>query len=76
MNFTNELKGKLENAGSEEKVKEILNETKKSAKNVGIILSDEDLDMASGGVNLSKNYNAQKDEFQKGFNADTRTWPK
>ena len=49
MELTNELKGKLENAKTEEETKKIIDETKKDVENAGIILNDEDLDKVAGG---------------------------
>ena len=60
MEFTNEMKGKLENAQSEEEVMDILDETKKGAEDAGVILSDDDLDQAAGGTLASLNGNASR----------------
>lgn len=49
MKITKELNDRLEGAGSEQKVKEILGETKKSVEEAGIILEDAELDMVAGG---------------------------
>ena len=49
MKLTNELKGKLENAKTEEEAKKIIDETKKDVEDAGIILDDEDLDKVAGG---------------------------
>ncbi|MCR5098978.1 MAG: hypothetical protein K6B14_08520 [Lachnospiraceae bacterium] len=50
MKLTDELKGKLENAASEEEAKKILGEAKKSVEDAGVILDDDELDKAAGGV--------------------------
>ena len=49
MKFTDKLKGKLENAKTEEEAKKIIDETKKDVEEAGIILNDEDLDKVAGG---------------------------
>ena len=49
MELTNKLKGKINEAGSEEEVKEILAKTKQNVEDAGIILDDEELDKAAGG---------------------------
>ena len=50
MQFTNDLKGKLEEAKNEEEVKSIIENTKKNVEVAGVILDDADLDEAVGGV--------------------------
>ncbi len=65
MNFTNELKEKLANAGSEQKVSEILEETKRGVEAAGVILDDEDIENVSGGVRVPSDYNPQRDEFDR-----------
>ncbi len=49
MEFTSDLKKKLENAQNKEEAQAIIDETKKGAEEAGIILSDDDLDQAAGG---------------------------
>ena len=49
MELTNKLKGKINEAGSEEEVKEILAKTKQNVEDAGIILDDAELDKAAGG---------------------------
>ena len=49
MKLTDELKGKLESAASEEEAKKILGEAKKSMEAAGVILDDAELDQAAGG---------------------------
>ena len=49
MQFTNDLKGKLEDAKNEEEVKSIIENTKKNVEAAGVILDDADLDKAAGG---------------------------
>ena len=55
MEFTKKVKNQLENANSREEVQGILDETRKNAEDAGVLLSDEDLDAASGGSLVSKN---------------------
>ena len=50
MQFTNDLKGKLEDAKNEEEVKSIIENTKKNVEEAGVILDDADLDKAAGGL--------------------------
>ncbi len=50
MEFTNDLKRKLEGAQNQEEAQAIIDETKKGVEAAGIILDDEDLDKAAGGV--------------------------
>ena len=50
MEFTNDLKKKLENAQDKEEAQAIIDKTKKGAEEAGIILSDDDLDKAAGGI--------------------------
>ncbi len=50
MEFTNDLKKKLEGAQNKEEVQAIIDETKKGVEAAGVILDDEDLDKAAGGV--------------------------
>jgi hypothetical protein len=54
MEFTNDLKKKLENAQDKEEAQAIIDETKKGAEAAGIILSDADLDQAAGGIIYDK----------------------
>ena len=54
MEFTNDLKKKLENAQDKEEAQAIIDETKKGAEEAGIILSDDDLDQAAGGMIYDK----------------------
>ena len=49
MEFTEELKGKLEEAKTEEEAKKIIGETKKNVEEAGVILDDAELDQAAGG---------------------------
>ena len=49
MKITDELKGKLENAGSAEEAKKILGRTKEAVEDAGVILDDAELDQAAGG---------------------------
>jgi len=53
MKLTEELKEKLKNASSKEEVKKILEETRKSAEEAGVILDDEDLDNVAGGIPIN-----------------------
>ncbi len=50
MEFTNDLKKKLEGAQNKDEAQAIIDETKKGAEEAGIILDDEDLDKAAGGI--------------------------
>jgi hypothetical protein len=50
MEFTNDLKKKLGNAQNKEEAQAIIDETKKGAEQAGILLDDEDLDKAAGGL--------------------------
>jgi hypothetical protein len=54
MEFTNDLKKKLEGAQNKEEAQAIIDETKKGAEEAGIILSDDDLDQAAGGASFDK----------------------
>ena len=49
MKLTEELKGKLENAGSAEEARKILGKTREAVEEAGIILDDAELDQAAGG---------------------------
>ena len=49
MEFTNDLKKKLEGAQNQEEAQAIIDETKKGVEAAGVILDDEDLDKAAGG---------------------------
>ena len=49
MEFTNDLKKKLESAKTADEKKQILDTAKADVENAGVILSDEDLDNAAGG---------------------------
>ena len=50
MEFTNDLKKKLEGAQNKEEVQAIIDDTKKGVEAAGVILDDEDLDKAAGGT--------------------------
>ena len=50
MKFTDELKEKIDNAGSEEEVKAILEDVKNGAEEAGVILNDAELDLVAGGL--------------------------
>ena len=50
MKLTDKIKEKIDNAKSEEEVKTILESVKGGAEDAGVILDDEDLDKASGGI--------------------------
>ena len=52
MELTNKLKGKINEAGSEEEVKDILAKTKQNVEDAGIILDDSELDKAAGGLHM------------------------
>ena len=52
MKVTEKLKGRLNSAKSAEEVETILEEVKKGTEEAGVILSDEDLDQASGGASF------------------------
>ena len=52
MKITDELKGKLENAGSAEEAKKILDRTKEAVEEAGVVLDDEELDKAAGGYSF------------------------
>ena len=49
MEFTNDLKKKLESAKTEDEKRQILDTAKADVENAGVILSDEELDNAAGG---------------------------
>ena len=49
MEFTDELKVKLEGAKNKEEAKKIIEETKKGAEEAGVVLDDAELDKAAGG---------------------------
>ena len=49
MEFTNEVKDKLDKAKSAEEVKDIISETRKGVEEAGVILDDAELDKAAGG---------------------------
>ncbi len=49
MKHTDQIKEKIDNAKSEEEVKNILENVKEGAEDAGLILDDEDLDRVSGG---------------------------
>ncbi len=49
MEFTNDLKKKLEGAQNKDEAQAIIDETKKGVEAAGVILDDEDLDKAAGG---------------------------
>lgn len=49
MRLTENLKEKLGEAKTEEEVRKILQETKKNVEESGILLDDDELNMASGG---------------------------
>ena len=48
--ITEKLKGRLQSAKSADEVQTILKEVKKGTEEAGVILSDDDLDQASGGA--------------------------
>ena len=50
MKLTDELKGKLESATSQEEAATLLNNARKGAEAAGIILDDADLEQVSGGI--------------------------
>ncbi len=50
MEFTNDLKKKLEGAKNKDEAQAIIDETKKGVEVAGVILDDEDLDKAAGGL--------------------------
>ena len=50
MEFTNDLKKKLEGAQNKDEAQAIIDETKKGVEVAGVILDDEDLDKAAGGI--------------------------
>ena len=54
MQFTNEVKDRLEKAESAEEVKNIISETKKGVEEAGVILDDAELDKAAGGCRLGE----------------------
>ena len=49
MEFTDNLKGKLEGAKTQEEAKKIIEDTKKNVEDAGVILDDAELDKAAGG---------------------------
>ena len=49
MKLTKEFVEKMNNAGSKEEAKAIWEETKATVEKAGVVLSDDDLDQASGG---------------------------
>ena len=49
MEFTDELKVKLEGAKNKEEAKKIIEETKKGVEEAGVVLDDAELDKAAGG---------------------------
>ena len=49
MKFTEDLKKKLGEEGSEEEVKSILAETKQNVEDAGVILNDAELNQVAGG---------------------------
>ena len=50
MKLTDELKKKIDDAATEEEVKEILSDTKKDVEQAGLILEDAELDRVAGGM--------------------------
>ena len=54
MEFTDNLKGKLGGAKTEEEAKQIIEETKKNVEDAGVILDDADLDKAAGGISAKE----------------------
>ena len=59
MEFTNDLKKKLEGAQNKDEAQAIIDETKKGVEAAGVILDDEDLDKAAGGLRSnSRIYNS------------------
>ncbi len=64
MKITDELKGKLENAGSAEEVSKILEKTREAVEEAGVILDDAELDKAAGGSgNFEYKYIGEKVPF-------------
>ena len=60
MEFTDTLKRKIENAGTEEEVRNIIEETKKNVADAGVILNDAELDIAAGGDPMGFNCNVTR----------------
>lgn len=56
MKITEKLKGRLQSAESADEVQTILKEVKKGTEEAGVILSDDDLDQASGGDGVTRYY--------------------
>ena len=56
MKLTDELKKKIDTAASEKEVKDILENVKEGAEAAGLILDDEELDQASGGLSSMSSY--------------------
>ena len=52
MKITESLKAKLDNAASNEEVKKILDETKKSVEGAGIILDEAELNEVAAGYDI------------------------
>ncbi len=52
MKFTDDLKGKLQEAKSEEETQKIIEETKKGVEEAGVVLDDSELDEAAGGLSF------------------------
>ena len=50
MKLTEQIKEKIDNAKSEEEVKTILESVKGGVEEAGVILDDDELDQASGGI--------------------------
>ncbi len=53
MEFTDNLKGKLGGAKTEEEARQIIEETKKNVEDAGVILDDTELDKVAGGYELN-----------------------
>ncbi len=49
MEFTKEMKEKINSFKSEEEAKKFIEETKKNVEKAGFVLDDDDLDKAAGG---------------------------
>ena len=66
MKITDKLKSKLKSAKSADEVQTILKEVKKGTEEAGVVLSDEDLDQASGGGYFDSFYeNDRKERYGK-----------
>ena len=54
MKLTDELKKKIDDVATQEKVKEILSDTKKDVEQAGLILEDAELDRVAGGFAITR----------------------